>query len=1134
MYIKKITIHNIASIEDAVIDFTEEPLASADVFLIAGKTGSGKSTILDAISLALYATTPRLEGLEEKNTKIADGDIDITARDPRQLMRRGTGECSATLLFDGNDGTTYEAIWSVVRAGKKASGRLQTKRWFLRNLKTGTLWDKDTEIESEIRKSTGLAFDQFCRTTMLAQGDFLSFLNSKDDKKSEILEKITGTSIYAEIGKRIFENTSKKENEYKSALKVIEGVTFMSDEEVENKRHRIEELTKLKAELETNSKELQTKLQWVSAYNKLLQQTNETERLLKESREVTETDDFRKRKILVKEWNDTIDARQQLKQFNTAIDNLKKLEMSREQLNNRYDKAVGALLWQQEQLQLTLNELSKVDILLTPMSARKNILDQYQLILSYLNSITDCELKITKKEHETLSLKSLHDGELTQILVDAESKLKNEEDILSGKQRELSAKENILQLLDMPTVRKEQKANNETLGLITLAKAHLTSYLEEKSRLDAERDALATMKKNIDQRVAKLPSIKIDAEKLKVIREERKSTLDNMSDSMNDWAKMARSKLKKGDLCPVCRQTISEELHIDKDLQILLDHAREQFNKAEEDYRNKQKELDTLNTELDTLEKEYKRRNEAMNGNKALTDKAETLKEDMQRLGITELSVNNIGERLSAIETQAETSKQQIDIKIESGENLEKTIAELRKQKDCATQKRDLAKASVDKASGEKEKCQNDIDKAKALIAQLIENKKQAEQAVATIIDDTTWNNDWRVARSEFGKELENAATEFNYNTKLQNELKQSVDRLNSEIDNIKQCLTSPPFSDDKLQSAIHSATPKPQKPDNVNELLATAAAVEGSIKEAGNQKAATLAWLQDFHAKHPEVSSLHLNELSQYSLEHIGALKSEIDKCEKTVTQYEAVLNEHHKHQKELDSKRPKLDDNDMEGLLQSRIEDNTKLLADYATELGSLNSELKADDENRNRQALLKKEAEEKRQLFQRWKALCDIFGDKNGKTFRTIAQSYVLSNLIHSANYYMRQLSDRYELKVEPGSFVIQVLDAYQGYTSRSAGTISGGEGFLVSLALALALSDIGKGLSANILFIDEGFGTLSGEPLQNAVQTLKSLHSHTGRHVGIISHIEELQERIPVQIQVRQEGHNSYSTVQICGM
>jgi exonuclease SbcC len=115
--------------------------------------------------------------------------------------------------------------------------------------------------------------------------------------------------------------------------------------------------------------------------------------------------------------------------------------------------------------------------------------------------------------------------------------------------------------------------------------------------------------------------------------------------------------------------------------------------------------------------------------------------------------------------------------------------------------------------------------------------------------------------------------------------------------------------------------------------------------------------------------------------------------------------------------------------------------------------------------------------------------------------------------------------------PGTLYISLLDAYQGFARRSTDSLSGGESFLVSLALALALADIGKGLQVDTLFIDEGFGTLSGQPLTNAIRMLRTLHSQSGRHVGVISHVEEVKAHIPVQIQVNQEGNSSSSTVTV---
>lgn len=167
MKFQKLTIHNIASIEDAIIDFEAEPLVSSEVFLITGKTGAGKSTILDAICLALYADTPRLDGTKMQGTTI-DAKREVKIDDPRQLMRRNTSEAHVRLTFLGSNGVSYEATWAVARAYKKITGSIQNKVWELKNLDSGTTLTKDAEIRSELKVAVGLDFSQFCRTTMLA------------------------------------------------------------------------------------------------------------------------------------------------------------------------------------------------------------------------------------------------------------------------------------------------------------------------------------------------------------------------------------------------------------------------------------------------------------------------------------------------------------------------------------------------------------------------------------------------------------------------------------------------------------------------------------------------------------------------------------------------------------------------------------------------------------------------------------------------------------------------------------------------------------------------------------------------------------------------------------------------------
>ena len=227
----------------------------------------------------------------------------------------------------------------------------------------------------------------------------------------------------------------------------------------------------------------------------------------------------------------------------------------------------------------------------------------------------------------------------------------------------------------------------------------------------------------------------------------------------------------------------------------------------------------------------------------------------------------------------------------------------------------------------------------------------------------------------------------------------------------------------------------------------------------------------------------------------------------------------------------KPNIEENQSLEQIKVNVLDLEKQLKEISEQRGGLEKEIEVCQKNIKQREELNQQLKQAEEEFLKWEKLNNLIGDSTGGKFRKIAQSYVLENLINSANYHLRSLTDRYKLRVKPGSFIIELEDAYNGYTLRPATTISGGESFLISLSLALALSDIGRGLSLDILFIDEGFGTLSKDVLQTAIETLGVLHKTLKKNVGIISHVEELQERIPVQIKVLQEGNTSSSMVSI---
>lgn len=195
------------------------------------------------------------------------------------------------------------------------------------------------------------------------------------------------------------------------------------------------------------------------------------------------------------------------------------------------------------------------------------------------------------------------------------------------------------------------------------------------------------------------------------------------------------------------------------------------------------------------------------------------------------------------------------------------------------------------------------------------------------------------------------------------------------------------------------------------------------------------------------------------------------------------------------------------------------------------SVKASLAQNDVNRELAQKREVEAARLRETANRWEALNTLFGSADGAKMRRIAQSLILASLVDGANNYMATLAPRYRLRVAPGSFAILVEDAWQGYASRPVSTVSGGESFLVSLALALALSDIGSTFRVDTLFIDEGFGSLSADALESAMATLSALRRRTNRRVGIISHVAGLADRVPVRIEVNRAGQGAPAEIRV---
>lgn len=165
--------------------------------------------------------------------------------------------------------------------------------------------------------------------------------------------------------------------------------------------------------------------------------------------------------------------------------------------------------------------------------------------------------------------------------------------------------------------------------------------------------------------------------------------------------------------------------------------------------------------------------------------------------------------------------------------------------------------------------------------------------------------------------------------------------------------------------------------------------------------------------------------------------------------------------------------------------------------------------------------KELAEKQTVAERWAKLNKLIGSADGAKFKVIAQSYTLNLLLLHANKHLSYLSKRYKLQQVPDTLALQVIDCDMCDEIRTVYSLSGGESFLISLALALGLSSLSSNnLKVESLFIDEGFGSLDAESLRTAMEALEQLQMQ-GRKIGVISHVQEMSERISVQVQVHKK-------------
>ncbi|MCP3927052.1 MAG: AAA family ATPase [Desulfobacterales bacterium] len=249
MKILSLRFKNLNSLADEFhLDFENGPLGEAGIFLISGPTGAGKTTILDAICVALYERTPRLEGSGVRN-----------------IMTQQKGDCFSEVEFNVKD-KIYRSRWTLRRAYGKATGNFQDSERELSVLEDGNfviLENKKKLINKKTADITGLNFDRFTRSMLLPQGNFAAFLEAKENERADLLEKMTGTTIYSEISQETYKIYKEEQQKFNGLKAQLEDILPSTEEELvilrENKKNTEEGIGVVTKEISS----LQDKADWL-------------------------------------------------------------------------------------------------------------------------------------------------------------------------------------------------------------------------------------------------------------------------------------------------------------------------------------------------------------------------------------------------------------------------------------------------------------------------------------------------------------------------------------------------------------------------------------------------------------------------------------------------------------------------------------------------------------------------------------------------------------------------------------------------------------------------------------------------------------------------------------------------------
>jgi exonuclease SbcC len=1078
MKILKLRLKNLNSLMgEWVIDFENPTFEAEGLFAITGPTGAGKSTLFDGVSLGLFGRTPRLRQISGSTNEI---------------MSRQTGECFAEVTFE-TPGGRYRCHWSQHRANLRPEGALQPPRHEVSHVDTGKVLASGTrDTAAWVEQLSGMDFDRFTRSMLLAQGAFDRFLQANHDERAVLLEKITGSGRYSEISKEVFERHKAEVQVLKGIEAELGNVEVLTQEQEEALRADLGTLQHEDAQSESRLNADRKAAVWLEQTEKLgmeIESMN-TQAALLESRLTAFSPE--------RERLENAERAAVLEGDYATLQTMGKQQLADEAALMEAQAVLPALQREAAQSLDRLNEaerhaaaLKQELAQLAPLFQKLRSLDQNLAGLS--KSMGEEQARCSKdalaiEQHQKAVRAAIARGEEARLQLDRIGRVLVEtavdeciKDNYAGidvqlrqrfaRSRELSKKRAELEQASKERVKSEQ------------------AWMESGKRVLGCQRELETAESNLQQGKTALEAC-LEGKLLREYRAE-KEHLHKERELLAVIASMEeqRKELVDGAPCPLCGaehhpyRSDTKEMRAPGD----LDKRMAELEKRIEDAEVLGQHLQGFEVALGKMQQDRI----AAESHKILAD------QKLAQLSARCAALAAEGDELQQMTDQEHQELLRLlqpmgigHVGEDAGAGLLETLRGRMEARKARWQEKETLEKQIAHGEAEIRQLHALVEQQRGELAQKRQVLEQLQRDHATVAEERQrlfGSRSVDVEEQRLQAAVGAAEGEEKTRRTFREQVMQRSTALGERIDVLRAGIAGRAKELEALRLGFELALVDAGFPTGEDAWMAARLSVEErrmlarSAKQLDDEKATLQGQLEDRRQRH----RLEL---------------------EKRVTD------------KNLDELRASL----------HQTEDQLKALRAKAE---GLRLQLQSNEDSRQRQIVVLERIDAQKKILAPWSTLNELIGSADGAKFRTYAQGLTLGAVVHHANQQLQKMSDRYYLLRDEQKAPLELLvcDRYQAGEIRSTKNLSGGESFIVSLSLALGLSNVAsQKVRVDSLFLDEGFGTLDEESLETALQCLTAMRQE-GKLIGVISHVESLKQRLRAQIQIEPVGSSGRSRI-----